>query len=411
MTTPSVAPRHFRIACVQHGDYLVARRRLDAGGSETYGSQRYSVNAQERLLAGHQHLVISLDGPRSDETDGLGRYVCAPDTMPQWLPARIRLALRARRLVRLVKDFAPTHLLLRTNDLLGCAMLKLAQQQNVMTAVMVAARFDPDHGPARAFCALANQDNVLFVGNHNLVATRSLLTCGLRKNKAIAWDFPMRISPDDAPPKTTGGGRTLPILFAGNLIENKGASDVLEGVRLGRKRGLDLHLTICGDGPLRAMLAADPAVQEGWLTVAGPVAIEDLWAHMRASWVVVMATRPAFPEALPLTLIDALATRTPVLVSDHPIFREFFKQDQGLAFFRAADPPSLAETIVELAADPARYAALSEQTAGVWQDLQIDETFEGLLTRFAQSSGLRTPCTNVPDGQLQPRLSPVSTGL
>jgi hypothetical protein len=48
---------------VQHGDYLGARCRLAAGEAETYGGQRYSVGALERLLAGFHHLVVSLEGP------------------------------------------------------------------------------------------------------------------------------------------------------------------------------------------------------------------------------------------------------------------------------------------------------------------------------------------------------------
>jgi hypothetical protein len=64
-----------RIASVQHGDYLGARRRLASGGAENCGSQRYSVDALERTLAGSRYLVVYLDGPESYETEGLSQYV------------------------------------------------------------------------------------------------------------------------------------------------------------------------------------------------------------------------------------------------------------------------------------------------------------------------------------------------
>jgi glycosyltransferase involved in cell wall biosynthesis len=387
LTAIPAGTAEFRIASVQHGDYLSARRRFATGGAETYGSQRYSVNALEALLAGHRHLVLSLDGPASDETEGNGRYVCLSPPRT-WLPARLRAELRARTVIRTVAKFRPTHLLVRTNDIVGCALLSWANRHRVQTAAVIAARFDAAHKPARRFCRLANHENVLFVGNHNQVATRSLIDAGLHADKAIAWDYPARSSPTDLQPKVAPTTGRLEVLFAGNLIVDKGPLDLLEAVGRVRRSGIDMGMTVLGGGPLLEQLRKHAGVQEDWLKVHGLVPTEQVALLMRSSWLIAVPTRPAFPEALPLVLIDALATRTPVLLSDHPVFRQYFVPGQAVEFFRAADPQSLAAVLQSLAADPLRYARLSEETAHVWQGLQIEQTLDGLFDRFARATGL-----------------------
>jgi glycosyltransferase involved in cell wall biosynthesis len=382
------APTALRIAAVQHGDYLPARQRLAQGGPETYGGQRYSVDAQEDLLRDRRHLIISLDGEGPAITDGMGTYVHLPTPGWSWLPKRVRAWWRARAALRILNDFDPTHLLLRTNDIVGCELLAWANRRRIPTAVIVAARFDAKHPPARRFCALANDPNVRFVGNHNVVATRSLLESGLSPAKAVAWDFPQRTRPDTFAPKAAPAQDGLRLLFAGNMIPSKGVLDVVEAVQIARNLGLPVTLCAYGQGTLLAGLQSHPGTQEGWLEVPGQVAMETLLAAMRASWLVVVPTRPEFPEALPLTLIDALATRTPVILSTHPIFAEYFTAGHGVEIFPAGNAEALATLLQELAEDPHRYVRQSIATEAVWQGLQIDTQFHHLLQRFEAECGL-----------------------
>src|SRR5579864_7055277 len=117
LSSSASKPAEVRIASVQHGDYLLAKRRLAGGGPETYGHQRYSIDALEAVLANRPHLIVSLDGQRSSEAEGLGLYVTIPERGPRWLPRRWACQLRAREVLSIVARFAPTHLLLRTGDI------------------------------------------------------------------------------------------------------------------------------------------------------------------------------------------------------------------------------------------------------------------------------------------------------
>jgi glycosyltransferase involved in cell wall biosynthesis len=386
-----------RIAVVQHGDYLEARRRLAAGGKETYGSQRYSVDAQEQLIAHLPHIVFSLDGrPARVETEGPGEYITVPASMMRWVPARIDAYWRAYKILRRLERYSPTHLVLRTNDIIGCQMLAWANARKLPTIALLASRFEASHPPNQRFCKLANQSNVLFVGNHSRVATQSLIDCGLRAEKAIAWDFAQRIKPGDFAAKEPPDAGPFTVLFAGMMIEGKGIRDVVDAVQTVRRSGIDMRLTAYGEGPLRSGLTAHAGVTDGWLTFPGVVSIEQLTDAMSKSSLVVVPTRPEFPEAVNLVLMDALATRTPVAISDHPTFKAAFDGQCTMPFFQAGNAHALAELLTTLATTPDTYRSFSQQTSLAWQSLQIDCKFHELLERFAEESGIppRAPCPN-----------------
>jgi glycosyltransferase involved in cell wall biosynthesis len=379
-----------RLASVQHGDYLTARTRLAEGGPETYGSQRYTVEMLERLFADVPHLVVSLDGPEDSQDIGKGRYVTVPSTASRWLPRRFVEMRRTAKILRLLDEFSPTHLILRALDVVGCGVLKWANRRKIPTAVLVASRFDPANPRAIEFCRLANAANVLFVANHNRVATASLLASGLKPDKAIAWDFPPRSTPEQSSVKETPAHGSLKLFYAGTLTESKGVLDAVRAVQAVRQGGIAMSLVICGDGALKAQLSAEPGVREGWLEIAGTVSSERVLDLMRESWAVVVPSRHEFPEALPLVILEALSTRTPLFLSDHPMFREYFVDGRGVRMFRAADVSDLASSLRALASDADSYRRLSQATSEVWHELQIEQRPHELIERFARESGLST---------------------
>src|SRR5262249_32819892 len=156
--------------------------------------------------------------------------------------------------------------------------------------------------------------------NHNRVATASLVDCGLNVRKAVAWDYPRLVGPDDFAVKLPPAGGDLTVLFAGAVTEDKGATDVVRAGEEVRSRGVAVRLTILGNGPARSGLLNHPGVREGWLDAPGLLSNDQVFERMRECWVVVVPSRPAFPEALPLVILEALTARTPVVLSDHPVF-------------------------------------------------------------------------------------------
>src|SRR5207253_9585024 len=113
-----------RIAAVQHGDYAAARRLLAAGQPEPYFGMGYTLRALDGLFRGRPHLVVSLDAPAGETTEGEARYVGLPRRPSRFLPASLAEQRRAAAARRLLDEFRPTHLLLRTGGLVGLSLLK-----------------------------------------------------------------------------------------------------------------------------------------------------------------------------------------------------------------------------------------------------------------------------------------------
>lgn len=134
----------------------------------------------------------------------------------------------------------------------------------------------------------------------------------------------------------------------------KGHATLLDAMRLLRdapERGR-VMLAVAGDGPLRAGLAAGAADLGDRVRFLGHrddvpdlLAAADIVAH------------PSAFEALPTALIEALAAGRPVVATEVGGIPEVVTPDTGV-YVPVADPPALAAAIGDLAADPARRAAL-----------------------------------------------------
>ncbi|SFC75448.1 Glycosyltransferase involved in cell wall bisynthesis [Halobiforma haloterrestris] len=101
----------------------------------------------------------------------------------------------------------------------------------------------------------------------------------------------------------------LVVLFVGRLVEGKRPQDAVQAVsRLAGER--DVKLYIVGDGPMRAELEA---MADGSVEFLGQVPYEEMPAVYRAGDVLVLPSRA---EGLPRTVLEAMASGIPVVVSD-----------------------------------------------------------------------------------------------
>ena len=373
-----------RIACVQNGDFTSALRNFRAGAAETYNGQFYTVDAFNQFVAGQPHIVVSLDSPPHEQRIGSGILAAiAPPHPPVRLPRRILLRWHAKQIIRRLEEFGATHLLIRCVDIIGCELLAWANSHDIPSASIIAARFDRASAVCRRYCRLAGAPGVQFVANHNRVATQSLIDCGLDPVKAIAWDLPPTATPSDYPAKKRKPGRSLSLLFAGVLRPTKGVLDIVAAAARSREQGIDVRLAVCGDGELLDTVRRHAGVSAGWLEAPGRLGQDEVLRRMAASDLVIVPSHTAFPEGLPFVIQEALAVRTPLLLSDHPVFVRYFQDGQAVHFFRQADVESLAGVIHKIATDAPAYARLSEQTLSAWESLQCPMKFHHLLARLS----------------------------
>ncbi|UWG52013.1 Glycosyltransferase [Halalkaliarchaeum sp. AArc-CO] len=105
------------------------------------------------------------------------------------------------------------------------------------------------------------------------------------------------------------------VLFVGRLVEGKRPMDVIQAVS---RLDDDIHLYICGDGPLRSELEATAGPQ---VTFLGLVPHEEMPEVYRAADLLVLPSRA---EGTPRTIMEALSTGVPVVCSDLPQVRSVF---------------------------------------------------------------------------------------
>ena len=379
-----------RIAIVQHGDYPAAYETYVSDRPEPYAGMKKTVEAIEGLIADREFLLISLDAAFQRSAHHSGTLLSLPPhKLPRFIPRRIAAAWQRRQVLAEIRRFAPTHLLIRTSGQLATELLEYAATRDVQCQVIFANVFDPqttDHAPTRRLIHLLNQSFVQRVANHLQPAVDSMIECGLKRHKAIAYDVDLPPRKIDRERKRLKLEAKCELVFAGNLLYTKGCEDVVFAAAELQRRGIPVHLSIYGDGPhkdrLQQITATLPA---GLITIHGRQPNTSILQAMRESTFVCVTTHRQFPEGMPLTLTEALTTRSPVIASTHPVFVRAFQDGEGLRFVSEKQPAAIADAVEQLWNDPAEYCRLSESTSQALERVKCDTPMSSLLKEWSEN--------------------------
>jgi glycosyltransferase involved in cell wall biosynthesis len=145
------------------------------------------------------------------------------------------------------------------------------------------------------------------------------------------------------PPKPQGVPH---ILFLGRLCARKGVPDLIAALASPHLRALPWHATIAGDGnaaPYRAMLS--------WHRLDCRVAVPG-WAD-RAETARLLASAdmlvlPSYHEAMPLSVLEALAAGVPVVATPVGSLPDILKNEENALLVPPGDPAALADAIARL---------------------------------------------------------------
>lgn len=150
-------------------------------------------------------------------------------------------------------------------------------------------------------------------------------------------------------PLPEGSGRMVAI---GRFSEQKGQLLLIEAMALACRSTPDLHLTLVGDGALRAPVEAAIArhglgsrvTLTGWLDEAG---VRDELARAHA------LVLPSFAEGLPMVVMEAMAAARPVLATFIAGIPELVEPGKTGWLIPAGDAEGLARAMSDLARTPA----------------------------------------------------------
>lgn len=221
------------------------------------------------------------------------------------------------------------------------------------------------------------------VANHCRPATEALARHGVDPGRLIAWDVPHKRTPADSAVRSRVHREGIRLAYAGSISEDKGVGDLVRAVGLLRRNGRDVHVFLAGNGDIAAMkaLAASEGVAD-LVDFAGMVDNHRVLHEFKTADLVVVPSRSAFPEGFPLTLFEAIAVRTPIVCSDHPMFVPVLTDGETAVMYRNGDPAGLADAIGRVLADDALYEALSRHADVSWAKLSGTADWRTLVRTF-----------------------------
>ena len=144
----------------------------------------------------------------------------------------------------------------------------------------------------------------------------------------------------------------------GRPIKEKGHRYLLEAVPAIRVANPDVQVLIVGEGPLRPEL-------EGWARAHGLEAVVK-FAGARGDipellGVMDLFAFPSVMEGLGIAVLEAMASRVPVITSDIQPLSEIVRHDENGLLVEARNPAALASAVNALLGDPARAERLRTQ--------------------------------------------------
>ena len=372
-----------RLVIVQYaGDYAEAFERLAKGGSETYYAQKYSVDAVTEMAKRAESVtVICCMTPEFNDLvleNGVRAIACG-----------FNHKINSQKLIEFIAEQNPTHLVVRTilPEVFKWAIKKKIRTIAVFAESIATTRWRNKN--RNYFLAkLLNNKQIEWVGTYCLTSSLLFKEIGVKPEKIIPWDFLLESDPGSLSPKELSVGvKTLKLFYAGLLIPSKGVGDILEAVAKLRERNISVHLKMAGTGEEEFFAQRVEQLQiKDSVEIMGLVPSQTVEHLMRESDIVLVTSRHEYTEGFPLTIEHALRKRTPIVASDHPMFKAYLKHGINSMIFEAGNSLALAECIEKVISDSALYHNLSVASHSTWQELRLPVKWAELIDRWLDDS-------------------------
>ncbi|MGO9598775.1 MAG: glycosyltransferase family 4 protein [Isosphaeraceae bacterium] len=376
------------------GDYRSGFIQLQSGGGETYHSQRYSHEKTAEI--GRKYGMIGVlcclgekpyDEVMDDGVRAMGAGLSGADFRTEPILAKIR-------------EFQPTNLIVggpfmevirwaihQNIDTLPCFADSFTLSTTGISPIRALARTAKHQLHCLRLARLLNSPRIRWVANHNVPACRDLERIGVNPQKIVPWDYMHMTSPDMYDPKPgPADGAPWHLVFVGGVSELKGVGDAIDAVAELKRRGRNVELNIIGQGDLDELSARarDSGVAER-VHFEGLQTNAHVMESMRASDLVVVPSHHRYPEGLPFVFYEAFATRTPVLCSDHPMFRGIVSEDAAMLVPEKRSD-KFADAVIRILCSPDLYRRMSVSTKDAWLRIQCPVLWDELIDHFLGAS-------------------------
>ncbi|WOI54516.1 glycosyltransferase family 4 protein [Parvularcula sp. LCG005] len=172
----------------------------------------------------------------------------------------------------------------------------------------------------------------------------------------------------------------------GRLSEQKGQATLIEAAGILKRAGHDFHIRLVGDGDLRAVLEKQIRAEglEQYIMLVG-------WASPKKVKEEVLAARafllPSYAEGLPVSIMEALALKTPVITTYVAGIPELVKDGINGWLTPAADAAALAEAMqAALETDPTTLEMMgADGRSRITERHDVDREAEKLADYFGDA--------------------------
>lgn len=371
-----------RLVIVQYGgDYREAYQRLANGGSENYYAQKYSVDAVTEMAKRAESVTVicCMTEKHNEKLDNGVRSI----------GAGFKEQFNLTELIELIAQQNPTHLVMRTpiRQVFNWAIDNKVRTIGVF-AESVFTRTWKEKLRSYLLARVLNKKQIEWVGTYGITSSLLFKEIGVKPDKIIPWDFLLDTNPGSLLPKEIPANlNTLKLFYAGMLVQSKGVGDILEAVAKLRDRHISVHLKMAGKGEEEFFAQRVEELQiKDSVEFLGLIPTPTLEPLMRESDVVLVTSRHEYPEGFPLTIQHALRTRTPIVASDHPMFKTHLKHGVNSMIFEAGNSVALAECLEKLISDSALYHNLSVASHSTWHQLRLSVKWAELIDRWLDDS-------------------------
>ena len=371
------------LVIIKRGSYRDVYNRVVEGGSEYYHSEIFWHKFIEKLSIAYDITIISLNS--NDEHNVL-------------LPNQVRsigVDLRKSLLNRIISYAKISHFLNRLNTYYLIirnpepVLLIFSLLQSKAMLPMFADSFNNADWKALLLAKLLkftlSRKKIKYVSNHNVAACLSLSSLGIQRQKIIPWDWYYDMDIKFPVKCLTDKKSTIKMIYVGSVTYGKGVDEIIEAINYLNNR--NLFLTVVGDG--RNLEQFREKVRhyklEQNISFLGKVENSKIMGLMRSHDIVIVPSRKKEAEGLPITIYEALTTKTPIICSNHPMFVFYLSDGVNASIFEESNYISLADSITKLAYSPTIYSKISANSYKTLEAIvcpvKIDEIIVNWLQR------------------------------
>ncbi len=197
---------------------------------------------------------------------------------------------------------------------------------------------------------------------------------------------PTRFGPDFPPIRHLKDGR-INVMCLGRLEPRKGVLELVRAYAIARRRDPRLRLVVVGNGPMRSAIESVVHSQQiPDVVMAGHV--PDAVKPRYLATADIFCAPATGGESFGIVLLEAMATRLPVIASGIPGYLSVLTPEQDSLIVPPADPEALAAAILRLSGDAALRERLAEASLRRSRDFTWERVTRRIVSVYEEARNL-----------------------